>query len=59
MVLTVASLHTAFQLTSKLWSTWHSRVEQALDKTLSDLGTDYLDRMYPFLPLSLVVYSIP
>lgn len=31
------------QITSKLWSTWHSRVEEALDQTLANLGTDYLD----------------
>lgn len=33
-----------FQITSKLWCTWHSRVEEALDQTLTNLGTDYLDR---------------
>ena len=32
------------QITSKLWGTWHSRVEEALDQTLANLGTDYLDR---------------
>ncbi|KAI0948029.1 hypothetical protein AcW1_009643 [Taiwanofungus camphoratus] len=30
-------------ITSKLWSTHHRRVEAALDETLSNLGTDYLD----------------
>lgn len=32
------------QITSKVWGTWHSRVEEALDETLANLGTDYLDR---------------
>ena len=31
------------QITSKLWCTWHSRVEESLDQTLKNLGTDYLD----------------
>ncbi|KII87940.1 hypothetical protein PLICRDRAFT_176692 [Plicaturopsis crispa FD-325 SS-3] len=30
-------------LTSKVWGTYHSRVEEALDQSLADLGTDYLD----------------
>ncbi|KAF9066667.1 NADP-dependent oxidoreductase domain-containing protein [Rhodocollybia butyracea] len=30
-------------ITSKLWGTYHSRVEEALDETLANLGTDYLD----------------
>jgi len=30
-------------LTSKLWGTRHSEVEKALDETLANLGTDYLD----------------
>ncbi|BEJ14073.1 hypothetical protein CspHIS471_0312470 [Cutaneotrichosporon sp. HIS471] len=30
-------------LTSKLWCTYHDRVEECLDITLKDLGTDYLD----------------
>jgi hypothetical protein len=50
----------AWQITSKLWSTFHSRVEECLDQTLSasallpltqsssplagDLGVDYVDR---------------
>lgn len=32
------------QLTSKLWSTHHHRVEEALDESLANLGVDYLDR---------------
>ncbi|KAJ8515489.1 hypothetical protein ONZ45_g7101 [Pleurotus djamor] len=31
-------------ITSKLWGTYHSRVEECLDQTLANLGTDYLDR---------------
>ncbi|KAK8858672.1 hypothetical protein IAR55_002901 [Kwoniella newhampshirensis] len=30
-------------VTSKLWSTFHDRVEEGINKTLSDLGLDYLD----------------
>ncbi|CCM02169.1 uncharacterized protein FIBRA_04247 [Fibroporia radiculosa] len=30
-------------ITSKLWCTKHSRVEEGLDETLAKLGTDYLD----------------
>ncbi|OSX61097.1 hypothetical protein POSPLADRAFT_1047366 [Postia placenta MAD-698-R-SB12] len=30
-------------ITSKLWCTHHSRVEAALEETLANLGTDYLD----------------
>jgi hypothetical protein len=32
------------QITSKLWGTYHSRVEECLDQTLANLGTSYLDR---------------
>lgn len=32
------------KITSKLWGTWHRRVEECLDQTLANLGTDYLDR---------------
>jgi len=32
------------QITSKVWGTYHRRVEQCLEETLADLGTDYLDR---------------
>ncbi|KAH9884301.1 Aldo/keto reductase [Cubamyces lactineus] len=31
-------------ITSKLWCAHHHRVEEALDETLANLGTDYLDR---------------
>ncbi|TXT15886.1 hypothetical protein VHUM_00389 [Vanrija humicola] len=30
-------------ITSKLWCTYHDRVEEGLNQTLKDLGTDYLD----------------
>ncbi|KAK9472191.1 NADP-dependent oxidoreductase domain-containing protein [Dipodascopsis tothii] len=30
-------------LTTKLWSTYHSRVAEALDLSLKNLGTDYVD----------------
>lgn len=35
----------AFQITSKLWNTHHhpENVEEAVNKTLKDLQTDYLD----------------
>lgn len=39
-------------LTSKLWNTYHSRVEEALDKSLQNLGVDYLD-------LFLMHYPVP
>ncbi|KAG7094646.1 hypothetical protein E1B28_005470 [Marasmius oreades] len=39
-------------ITSKLWSTYHSRVEECLDQTLSNLGVDYLD-------LYLVHWPVP
>ncbi|KAI0942030.1 hypothetical protein AcV7_002570 [Taiwanofungus camphoratus] len=40
-------------ITSKLWSTHHRRVEAALDETLSNLGTDYLDLYLVHWPLHL------
>ncbi|EKM75323.1 hypothetical protein AGABI1DRAFT_116442 [Agaricus bisporus var. burnettii JB137-S8] len=40
-------------ITSKLWSTWHSRVEEALDQTLANLGTDYLDLYLIHWPVPL------
>lgn len=40
-------------LTSKLWSTHHDRVEEALDETLRNLGTDYLDLYLINWPVAL------
>ncbi|KAF8196064.1 NADP-dependent oxidoreductase domain-containing protein [Pholiota molesta] len=40
-------------LTSKVWGTWHSRVEECLDQTLANLGTDYLDLYLVHWPVPL------
>ncbi|KAK2461120.1 hypothetical protein APHAL10511_006647 [Amanita phalloides] len=40
-------------ITSKLWSTWHSRVEACLDQTLENLGTDVLDLYLVHWPVPL------
>ncbi|KAF8730655.1 hypothetical protein AX14_005301 [Amanita brunnescens Koide BX004] len=40
-------------ITSKLWCTWHSRVEECLDQTLENLGTDYLDLYLMHWPVPL------
>jgi len=40
-------------LTSKLWGTYHHRVEECLDQTLKDLGTDYLDLYLIHWPLAM------
>jgi len=40
-------------ITSKVWGTWHSRVEQCLDQTLENLGTDYLDLYLIHWPIPL------
>ncbi|WWC88488.1 uncharacterized protein L201_003399 [Kwoniella dendrophila CBS 6074] len=40
-------------LTSKVWSSYHDRVEECLDQTLSDLGTDYLDLYLIHWPVRL------
>ncbi|THH17087.1 hypothetical protein EW146_g3659 [Bondarzewia mesenterica] len=40
-------------ITSKLWGTWHQRVEQCLDETLADLGTNYLDLYLMHWPIPL------
>ena len=36
----------AYQVTSKVWGSWHSRVEEALDDSLKKLGLEYVDRMF-------------
>ncbi|KAJ7136765.1 NADP-dependent oxidoreductase domain-containing protein [Mycena epipterygia] len=40
-------------ITSKLWGTWHRRVEECLDQTLANLGTDYLDLYLMHWPVPL------
>jgi len=40
-------------ITSKLWSLHHQCVEQALDETLANLGTDYLDLYLIHWPVPL------
>jgi len=40
-------------ITSKLWGTWHSRVEECLDQTLANLGTTYLDLYLIHWPVPL------
>ncbi|KAJ7078314.1 NADP-dependent oxidoreductase domain-containing protein [Mycena belliarum] len=40
-------------ITSKLWGTWHSRVEECLDQTLANLGTDYVDLYLVHWPIAL------
>ncbi|WVO12668.1 hypothetical protein L204_100273 [Cryptococcus depauperatus] len=41
-------------LTSKVWSSFHERVEECLDTTLKDLQTDYLDLYLVHWPVRLV-----
>lgn len=40
-------------LTSKVWCTHHNQVEAALDRTLADLGTDYIDLYLIHWPIAL------
>ncbi|KAG8855342.1 hypothetical protein FRB96_007140 [Tulasnella sp. 330] len=40
-------------LTSKIWCTYHGRVEESLDITLKNLGTDYLDLLLIHWPIAM------
>ncbi|KAG9026086.1 hypothetical protein FRB95_009392 [Tulasnella sp. JGI-2019a] len=40
-------------ITSKIWCTYHSRVEESLDTTLKNLGTDYLDLLLIHWPVAM------
>ncbi|PFH46598.1 hypothetical protein AMATHDRAFT_199279 [Amanita thiersii Skay4041] len=40
-------------ITSKVWGTYHSRVEESLNQTLANLGTDYLDLYLMHWPVPL------
>ncbi|KAI0036420.1 Aldo/keto reductase [Vararia minispora EC-137] len=40
-------------ITSKLWGTWHRRVEEGLDESLRKLGLDYLDLYLMHWPIAL------
>ncbi|KAA1475004.1 Aldo/keto reductase [Dentipellis sp. KUC8613] len=40
-------------ITSKVWGTWHRKVEACLDETLAALGTDYLDLYLMHWPIPL------
>ncbi|KDQ52165.1 hypothetical protein JAAARDRAFT_40515 [Jaapia argillacea MUCL 33604] len=40
-------------ITSKLWGTFHTKVEECLDQTLAKLGTDYLDLYLIHWPIPL------
>ncbi|KAG1862332.1 NADP-dependent oxidoreductase domain-containing protein [Suillus tomentosus] len=40
-------------ITSKLWGTYHRRVEECLDQTLANLGTTYLDIYLMHWPIPL------
>ncbi|PKX98832.1 putative glycerol dehydrogenase [Aspergillus novofumigatus IBT 16806] len=40
-------------VTTKLWCTYHTRVEEALDKSLKNLGLDYVDLYLMHWPLAM------
>ncbi|KAF5319189.1 hypothetical protein D9619_008572 [Psilocybe cf. subviscida] len=40
-------------ITSKVWGTWLRRVEECLDQTLANLGTDYIDLYLIHWPVAL------
>ncbi|KAG2048214.1 Aldo/keto reductase [Suillus hirtellus] len=46
-------------ITSKLWGTYHKRVEECLDLTLANLRTTYLDRRICIYPIYLIHWPIP
>lgn len=41
-------------ITSKLWNAFHPNAVESLDRSLKDLGTDYLD-LYVSIPEQVVV----
>jgi diketogulonate reductase-like aldo/keto reductase len=40
-------------ITTKLWCTYHSRVEENLDKSLKSLGLDYVDLYLVHWPVAM------
>jgi diketogulonate reductase-like aldo/keto reductase len=40
-------------VTTKLWCTYHSRVEENLDKSLKSLGLDYVDLYLMHWPVAM------
>jgi diketogulonate reductase-like aldo/keto reductase len=40
-------------VTTKLWCTYHSRAEEALDKSLKSLGLDYVDLYLMHWPVAM------
>jgi glycerol 2-dehydrogenase (NADP+) len=40
-------------VTTKLWCTYHSRVEEGLDKSLKSLGLDYVDLFLIHWPVAM------
>ncbi|OOF96535.1 hypothetical protein ASPCADRAFT_206709 [Aspergillus carbonarius ITEM 5010] len=40
-------------VTTKLWSTWHYRVEEGLDQSLKNLGLDYVDLYLVHWPVAM------
>lgn len=40
-------------VTTKLWCSYHSRVEEGLDKSLKSLGLDYVDLFLMHWPVAL------
>lgn len=40
-------------VTTKLWCTYHTKVEEGLDKSLKNLGLDYVDLFLVHWPVAL------